>query len=201
MKKFCLTLLFFLMACGAYSLPVLKDGDILFRSEAGRFAQAIQLATHSPYNHVGMILYRTGKPYVFEAVGPVKFTPLEEWIQGAKDGNYAVKRLKDADKVLTPEVLKKMNALARKFKGRGYSGTFDWADRTMYCSELVWKMYQRTTGLELGRMQKLKEMDLTDPRVQKEMKDRFGNYIPLDLKVISPQRVFESDLLTTIEHP
>ena len=119
MRKLTLIFLFLEVSTVCLAAPALRDGDIVFRSEEGRFAQAIQLATHSPYNHVGMVLYRNGKPYVFEAVGPVKYTPLEEWIQGAKGGQYAVKRLKDADKVLTPEVLKKLNALARKFKSSG----------------------------------------------------------------------------------
>ena len=91
-----------------------------------------------------------------------------------------------------------MDALAKKFQGRAYSGTFDWSDRTMYCSELVWKMYQQTTGLRIGKFVKFKDFDLSHPLVKKEMEKRFGGLIPRSLKIISPGGMFESDLLVTI---
>src|SRR6185295_9500232 len=101
-----------------------------------------------------------------------------------KGGRYAVKRLKNADKILTPEVLQKMNLLTRKFTGKAYDWTFGLSDQKIYCSELVWKMYRQSTGLELGRFQKLKELDLSQPLVKKQMGEKFGSYIPLGLKVI-----------------
>jgi hypothetical protein len=91
-----------------------------------------------------------------------------------------------------------MKVLAKKFKGRGYSSTFDWSDRTMYCSELVWKMYQRTTGQELGRFQTLRELDLSSPLVKRELKQRFGGHVPLGLKLISPGQMFKCGLLESI---
>ncbi len=49
-------------------------------------SKAIQLATHSDYSHTGMLVMRNKKPYVFEAVGPVKYTRCEQ------DGSPMVKR-------------------------------------------------------------------------------------------------------------
>lgn len=54
----------------------LHEGDLIFHTSLSAQSQAIQLATHSPYSHCG-ILYRNGKEWqVFEAVQPVKLTPL-----------------------------------------------------------------------------------------------------------------------------
>jgi hypothetical protein len=176
-----------------------RTGDLIFQSEPGNFAKAIRLATKSPYNHVGMVFIKNGKPYVFEAVGPVKFTSLEGFAQRGIEGRYTVKRLKDADKVLTPKVLARMEALAKEFKGRAYSGTFDWLDDTMYCSELVWKMYERSTGLKIGEFQRMGDFDLSHPVVKRELRKRFGRLIPPGLKLISPGSMAESELLTPVD--
>ena len=198
MKKFLLILCLWIITGSVLAAPVLQEGDIVFRNEAGNFSKAIQLATHSPYNHVGMIFMRKGKPYVLEAVGPVKFTSLDRWWI---DGHCAAKRLKKAKAILTPEVLRKMEALAEKYLGKKYSFTFAWSEESFYCSGLVWKIYHDTTGLELGKFRKLKEFDLSSPLVKRELKKKYGALIPLDLKVISPADMFQSDLLVPVESP
>ena len=49
---------------------------------------------------------RDGKPFVFEAVQPVKLTPLDDWIARGERGQFVVKRLRDADERLTAEALR-----------------------------------------------------------------------------------------------
>ncbi len=197
MKKLISSFIFWIIFGSVFASSSLQDGDIVFQSERGSFAKAIQLATHSPYNHVGMVFLKNGKSYVYEAVGPVKFTPLEEWIKRTQ-GHYTAKRLKKAGQILTPVILAKMKSLTEKYKGKKYSWTFLWSDEELYCSGLVWKMYQKSTGLEMGRFQKLKDLDLSSPIVKKELKKKFGSYIPVNLKLISPAQIFESDFLTTV---
>jgi hypothetical protein len=54
----------------------IQNGDIIFQTSLSTQSKAIQLATNSPYSHCG-IIYKDGeKFYVFEAVQPVKKTPL-----------------------------------------------------------------------------------------------------------------------------
>lgn len=69
----------------------------------------------------------------------------------------------------------------------------------IYCSELIWKVYQRATGIELGKLEKLSDFDLTNEAVKKKMKERYGDKIPMNEIVISPKAVFESELLETIK--
>ncbi|MBM3454838.1 MAG: YiiX family permuted papain-like enzyme [Bacteroidetes bacterium] len=176
----------------------LKDGDLIFHTSISTQSEAIQLATKSAYTHCGIIFKEGNTFYVFEAVGPVKRTLLSEWIASGKNGKYVVKRLKSADQVLTPEVLSKMMEIGRGFNGKAYDKAFEWSDEKMYCSELIWKIYQRATGIELGQLEKLGDFDLSSSTVQQIIRNRYGNKIPLNESVISPVAVFESDKLVTI---
>lgn len=177
----------------------LKNGDLIFHTSQSSQSQAIQLATKSKYSHCGIIYQEGEKYFVFEAIQPVKYTPLEQWIARGKDGKYVVKRLKNAAQVLTPEVLRKMLIVGEGFKGKNYDLTFEWSDDKIYCSELIWKVYQRATGLEIGKLDKLSSFDLSANAVKKKMKERYGNKIPLNETVISPAAVFESELLVTVK--
>jgi hypothetical protein len=136
---------------------------------------------------------------VLEAIQPVKKTPLDKWIARGKDGHYVIKRLKNADEVLTAEVLQKMKREGEKFQGKKYDLTFEWSDEKMYCSELIWKIYQRAAGIEIGKLQHLEEFDLTNNVVRKKLNERYGEKIPLNEIVISPAAIFESDLLITVK--
>ena len=177
----------------------LKNGDLIFQTSQSNQSQAIQLATKSKYSHCGIIYQEAEKYYVFEAIQPVKYTPLEQWIARGKAGKYVVKRLKNAAQVLTPEVLRKMKAVGEGFKGKNYDSTFEWSDDKIYCSELIWKVYQRATGLEIGKLDKLSNFDLSAEAVKLKMKERYGNKIPLNETVISPAAVFESELLIIVK--
>lgn len=100
---------------------------------------------------------------------------------------------------MTAETLQKMKQEGEKFKGKNYDLTFEWSDDKIYCSELIWKIYQRATGIELGRLEKLSDFDLTDETVKKKMKERYGVKIPMDEIVISPAAIFDSELLITVK--
>lgn len=177
----------------------LKNGDLIFQTSLSSQSKAVQLATRSKYSHCGIVYQEGSKFYVFEAVQPVKRTPLQQWIARGQGGKYVVKRLKNADQVLTPAVLKKMKQVGDQFNGKKYDLTFEWSDDKIYCSELIWKVYQRATGLEIGKLEKLSSFDLTSDAVKKKMKERYGDKVPLEEPVISPAAVFESEWLVTVK--
>ncbi|MBN8676675.1 MAG: YiiX family permuted papain-like enzyme [Chitinophagales bacterium] len=178
----------------------LKNGDLIFQTSLSSQSKAVQLATRSVYSHCGIVFQENGKYYVFEAVQPVKRTPLQKWINRGENGTYVVKRLKNADQVLTPEVLRQMKQIAGGFAGKPYDLTFEWSDDRIYCSELIWKIYQRATGIEIGQLAQLKSFDLSAKPVQKKMKERYGEQIPWNEPVISPAAIFDSDLLVTVKN-
>ena len=175
------------------------NGDLIFQTSLSGQSNAIQLATKSKYSHCGLI-YKDGNDcYVFEAVKRVKRTPLDKWIARGQDGKYVIKRLKNADQVLTSTTLIKMKQVGDQFNGKYYDFTFEWSDDRIYCSELIWKIYERATGIEIGKLEKLSNFDLTNEAVLKIMKERYGNKIPTEEIVISPASIFDSELLITVK--
>jgi len=192
-----LTLLLLVVACGESENLTLKNGDIIFQDSPSSQSQAIKLATHSDYSHVGIVYNKNGKSYVYEAVGPVILTPLNIWINKGTEKHYVVKRLKNR-RLLTSATLKKMQQVAESFANKPYDALFGWSDSKIYCSELVWKIYKRGAGIRLGALKKLKEFDLSHPVVKQLLEKRYGKNIPLNEDVIAPQGVFDSSLLTTI---
>jgi hypothetical protein len=177
----------------------IRNGDLIFQTSLSGQSKAIQLATKSKYSHCGIIYKENGQCFVFEAVQPVKTTPLDKWIARGKNGHYVIKRLKNADELITTEVLEKMKREGEKFKGKNYDLTFEWNDDKIYCSELIWKIYQRATGIEIGKLEKLSDFDLTSEIVREKMKERYGDKIPMNEIVISPSAIFDSELLMTIK--
>jgi len=177
----------------------IKNGDLIFQTSLSGQSKAIQLATKSKYSHCGLIFKDGNEFYVFEAVHPVKRTPLDKWIARGKDGKYVIKRLKNADQVLNSATLTKMKQVGDQFNGKNYDLTFEWSDDKIYCSELIWKIYQRATGIEIGKLEKLSDFDLTNEAVKQKMKERYGDKIPTNEIVISPVAIFDSELLTTIK--
>ena len=90
-----LTTLLILMSnigCTSSQAYSLQNGDVIFHTSLSSQSKLIQEATNSNLSHVGIIYMRDGKPYVFEAVGPVKITPLDEWIYQGKDNKYKVSK-------------------------------------------------------------------------------------------------------------
>jgi hypothetical protein len=187
-----------LAACAAAGTPMLREGDIVFHTSRSSQSLAIQRATHSRYSHMGVVLYRDGQPYVFEAVATVRYTPLARWVARGEGGRFVAKRLRNANALLTPQALQRLRAGAAAFAGRPYDLAFEWSDERVYCSELVWKMYERALGVRIGGLTRLGDFDLSDPAVQRKMRERYGARPPLDEPVISPAAMFASPLLTTV---
>lgn len=71
-----------------------QTGDIIFQISRSSQSKAIQLATHSDYSHTGMLVMRNKKPYVFEAVGPVKYTRSSSGLPMVKRANTLFAALK-----------------------------------------------------------------------------------------------------------
>ena len=147
---------------------------------------------------MGLIFMRAGKPFVFEAVSPVKYTALELWIARGAGGHYVVKRLKNSATLLTPLAVRRLSQAAAKFTGRPYDLGFAWSDDRMYCSEIVWKLFDRVLGVQVGELQKIRDFNLSDPAVRAKMRERYGTRIPMEEPVISPAAMFDSNVLVMV---
>jgi hypothetical protein len=92
--------------------------------------------------------------------------------------------------LLTPAAIARLRKATSSFLGKPYDSAFSWSDDRIYCSELVWKVYERALGIRIGEPQHLRDFDLSDPAVRKKVEERYGNRIPLDEPVISPAAMF-----------
>jgi len=187
-----------LMGCKTEAVSPLKNGDIIFQTSQSSQSKAIQYATGSKFSHMGIIYLQNDKPYVYEAIQPVKLTALDKWIKRGEKGHYVVKRLKNSEHFLKPDVLSKMKRVGEKYRGKDYDLYFGWSDERIYCSELIWKIYKEAVNLEIGKLQKIKDFDLSHPLVKAKIKERYGTNVPMDQPAISPANMFNSDLLETV---
>lgn len=190
----------FLLALGlVFSCSTLawtpQTGDIIFQTSPSSQSKAIQLATHSDYSHTGMVVIRNQKPFVFEAVGPVIYTPLQKWINRGEGGKYIVRRLRGG---LSTQQQQKLAQATKSYLGKPYDLTFSWSDTRQYCSEVVWKVYDRALGIQPGKLQKLSEFDFSSSVVRNKLEERYGKNLPLNETVISPQALFEASQMETV---
>jgi hypothetical protein len=199
MKKFFLVIMLFASvganALGSNTVPQFKDGDIILQTSTSSQSEAIQLATQSKWSHVGIIAYRSGVGYVYEARGPVGYRKLTDFINSGSGKRYMVRRYKGG---LSSSQLSKLRSVGESFARIPYDLYFGWSDSRIYCSELVWKMYYRAMGVSVGRLEQLGDFDLSHPKVQKILRERYGNDIPYEETVVTPDALAVSSSFTTV---
>jgi hypothetical protein len=195
--KILTSLLFVLLLSCQNFAQKFKDGDIIFQSSPSQQSAAIEEATKSPYSHCGIIFYENGVPYVYEAVQPVGKRLLIDWIESGVNKMYVVKRFKDSTVLGATEILLLKNYAVSQF-GKNYDVVFNWSDKEMYCSELVYKSYWNACHIKLATTLPLRDFNIDGPIVRKVMNQRYGNEIPYDEPMISPEQLFNSPQLITI---
>jgi len=194
-----LLLCFALIACGGEAEgPAYQDGDLIFQTSTSGQSKAIRLATGSEWTHVGVIFMQGGRPMVFEAVQPVKTTPLDKWIRRGVDQRYVVKRLRDRSLLQSIATRESMLAWGKGQEGKSYDMSFAWSDHEMYCSELVWKLYKEAVGIELAPLRTVANFSLKSPEVQLQLRKRWPHGIPPQEPMIAPVGLFESPLLVEV---
>lgn len=174
-----------------------QEGDIIFQPSVSSQSLAIQIATRSKYSHCGIIAWRNGQPYVLEAIATVSLTPLLEWINRGVSGHYVLMRLKDPSP-LTPEALAAMRKDGEAMLGKPYDRFFQWSDDSIYCSELVWKIYERGAGITLVPLRAVRDYNLEDKVVMDKIRERFGDKLRLDEPVTAPSDLMASPLLEVV---
>jgi Permuted papain-like amidase enzyme, YaeF/YiiX, C92 family len=162
-----------LTSVSAKNLPPLQNGDIVFQTSRSSQSAAILLASLSAYSHMGIVqLDGNGAPFVVEAVGPVKTTPLDEWIDRGLGKRIVVKRLKS----LTPEASKLVLQAAHKYEGLPYDIFFLSTKDQIYCSELVSLAFDEGASIALGKFQKAKELYLDNFAAMRLIKNRWQRH-------------------------
>lgn len=171
----------------------LREGDIVFSSSPLGQGQAIIDATSSPYTHCGIVFMEAGKPMVLEAVEPVGVTTLEAFVSRSTPGTFTARRLKSP---VTPEAYQKARVWGKARIGMKYDLQFRWDDQRMYCSELVWKIYEKA-GVRLCEPSRFRDYVLDKPSVRKFIDERYGGRakFPMDERVVAPSDLAASTML------
>jgi hypothetical protein len=189
----CVSLSLFVSGCGSGSAYQPQEGDVVFQSLAHNpLIDAIEGATDSPFSHCG-ILHRGKEGWmVIEAIGPVKETPLAEWIAQGREKQYTAFRLREKYRPKIPEFVK----MAQTYEGRPYDIHYDMDDEAIYCSELVYKSFLRVTGEEMGHLQMLGELQwMPYAGVIQQIE---GGKLPLERKMITPRSLSEATQLEKV---
>lgn len=174
----------------------IREGDIVFSGSTFGQGAAIIAATGSPYTHCGIVFEKNGRLMVLEAVQPVGVTTLKNFISRGRPENFTARRLKIA---ITPAAYRKGRAWGVAQIGRNYDTLFQWDNKNLYCSELVWKIYQNA-GIELCKPRLFKDYNLQRPEMKAVIVKRYGSMdrLPMNEKVVAPSDLAASPLLEEV---
>ncbi len=175
----------------------LQTGDIVFQDTGGEQGAAVKAATGSRYTHCGVVFEIDGKLHVLEAVQPVSVVTLEDFRKRSRV--FHARRLQDPGK-MNRKALQKALKWGRSQIGKDYDPMFQWDDETLYCSELVWKIYKKSTDLELCQPKTFKSYFLDRPEVRRVIAQRYGDpgKMPLKEPVVAPSDLAASPLLKEV---
>ncbi len=195
-KLLVLFISFSLTSCSQENVSTEFDfqaGDIVLQSLNSSQCNAIREATDSYYTHCGIVLRDGEDLVIYEAIGPVKKSRLQDFTGSGINDHFVVLRpaLKDLSSAA------QMKRYCDKELGKSYDLFFNWDDTEIYCSELVWKAY-KTAGIVLCEPRPLKDYDLSSPVVQAVMEQRYGEKIPEDELMVAPSDLFSSTLLEVV---
>ncbi|MDP6118092.1 MAG: YiiX/YebB-like N1pC/P60 family cysteine hydrolase [Planctomycetota bacterium] len=167
-----------------------REGDMIFQSmPQNDLVVAIEGVTKSKYSHCGIVIKEGGQWSVLEAIGPVKKTSLWNWSRRGRGGNFWSYRLKDEYQKKIPEVINQ----AKKFMGKPYDVRYRMDDERIYCSELLYKAFKAATGEELGKAERLG--DLNWKPFERTIRKYEQGEPPLDRRIITPVGVSKATQL------
>jgi hypothetical protein len=158
----------------------IREGDFIFQNIHGKLFSVIEDVTGSPITHCGIIVKKKGEWYVLEAIGPVMFTSLNEWIHRGIGSEITIVRLKDKYQNQIPRIIK----ASYNYLDRPYDIQYEWDDEKIYCSELIYKAVRDATGMELVEFRRLGDMKWEPHEAFIRM--IAGGILPLDRKMIAP---------------
>ena len=158
-----------------------QEGDLLFQSlPMNPVVQTIEGASQSPYSHCGIVIKKHNEWFVLEAIGPVKETPLSNWVAQGREYHFDAFRLHDLYTKFIPNFIK----AAYTYIGRPYDIRYRLDDENIYCSEIIYKAFLTASKLELGS--KIKLGDMNWKPYEFTIRQLEGGQLPLERQMITP---------------
>jgi hypothetical protein len=176
----------------AYRFSAKREGDIVFQSlPHNELVDAIEGVTQSPWSHCGLLVRRHGEWEVAESIGEVRYTPLNDWIRRGRRCAVAAYRLQDPSAIDGAKLI----AGVDKLLGRPYDYRYAPDDSAIYCSELVYLVYEREFGIQLGEWEPLGQLNWRGHEAF--IRGLEGN-VPVDRKMITPVGLTRSPSLRRV---
>lgn len=170
-----------LAGCGnSIDVANLQEGDVVFIESQSSQSPYIKVGTMSKWTHCGVVVNTPEGLKILEASKTVRLTPFAKFIGSAKNDNWAVKR---------PDQKLEKSISYSKYLGMPYDLEFKFNNGKMYCSELVWLVYQ-DQGVELCKPRKVSSFICTRiPRVKKLMQKR---NISMEQTAVAPVDLYKA---------
>jgi len=194
MKKLFFGIFVCLLCISCIDNQKFKDGDIIFHTSKSSQSKVIQEITNSKYSHVGIIITINNELHVFEAVQPVKLTKLDLFINRGLDNKYTVMRYNNS---ISANQIKEMKSFGKSLIGKPYDLQFKWDNNKIYCSELVWKIYN-VGNIRLCEPKQFNDYDLTSKSAIKMIENRYKMNFNYNEMVVSPAQLANSNQLHII---
>jgi len=171
-----------------------RPGDVVFQRSRTAQAEVIAEVTRSEWTHVGVVLERDGALVVLEAGAPVGWTPIADWKARGVGGRMLVRRL---PRRLGRAELARLARLGERFVGRAYDARFEWNDRRLYCSELVYRLFELAVGVRLVEPQRWRDLVFT-ARARALARRRLGRQPEPNGRVVTPAALATAPTLRSV---
>lgn len=134
---------------------ILQTGDLIFRHGRGAISNALKQFSRreTKYSHAGIISIESDQVFVYHAIGgeenrsnKLRKDPIELFCSPKQAHEFGIYRLD-----LDTQLFCKMDSLAKSCYQQGleFDPKFNMnTDDKMYCSEFVYKVIAKTTGIE-----------------------------------------------------
>lgn len=201
-----ITLFFNTLTTSAQDLKTkLKEGDLVFQDlDCGPLCDAIEAVTEGyqqrDFSHVAIIIKENNRLRAIEAIGTeVRTISIDSLFQRTPNANkYLVMRLNDEYQPYCSGISKK----ALQYVGKKYDDRFIMNNDSLYCSELVFEVYNSAIKTQLFDLQ---PMTYKEPGTNKyfsawvEYYKSLRSFIPENLPGINPGLISRSPYLRIVE--
>ena len=96
--------------------------------------------------------------------------PLKAGLTRTRHHTATVERLRNG---ISPRQMQLLTAAMRGMEGKPYDALFQWDDRAIYCSEFIYKAFDRGLGIKLGTLEHFRDLPLDNPDVKRLILQRY----------------------------
>lgn len=176
-----------------YMLSDKQEGDVLMQSlPRSELVDAIESASQSPWSHCGILVRRDGQWQVAQALINVHYTPLIEYLIQCRDLRVNSFRMKG----ITEEQRTKIQPGITKLLGKPYDINYEPDDSKIYCSELVWKVYDRELDIHWGEWQEFGTLNWKP--IEAFVRSVERGKLPLNRMMITPVGLTKTDKVVQV---